>query len=77
MLNEQPKHHLSDECRTMVLNAIEYGMTVTWEYDPTRGDYLDVMHPCRVGCYVTTRAELDALLNEWSPRENGSQMSGT
>jgi len=72
MLNERQKRHLSDEWRTMVLDAIEYGMIVTWEYDPTRGDYLDVMHPCRVGCHVTTRAELDAFLNEWSPQEDNS-----
>ncbi len=43
MLNERQKRHLSDEWRTMVLDAIEYGMTVTWEYDPTRGDYLGAM----------------------------------
>jgi len=66
-MSDQPqKRHLSDEWRTMVIDAIEHGMTVTWEHDPTEGDYLEIMHPARVGCHVTTRAELDKFLSEWS-----------
>ena len=66
MSAKQQKRRLSDEWRSMVIDAIEHGMTVTWECDPTEGDYLEVMHPARVACHVTTRAELDKFLNEWS-----------
>lgn len=66
MPNEREQCHLSDEWRTMVLDAVERGMTVTWRHDPPRGECLEVMHPdARVFCYVTTRAELDKFLSEW------------
>ncbi len=66
MSDQRQKRRLPDEWRTMVIDAIEHGMTVTWEHDPTEGDYLEIMHPARVACHVTTRAELDKFLSEWS-----------
>lgn len=66
MSDKQQKRRLSDEWRSMMIDAIEHGMTVTWECDPTAGDYLEVMHPARVACHITTRAQLDKFLSEWS-----------
>jgi len=66
MSDQRQKRRLPDEWRTMVIDAIEHGMTVTWEHNPMEGDYLEVMHPARVACHVTTRAELDKFLSEWS-----------
>lgn len=50
----------------MVIDAIKHGMGVTWERDPSERDYLEGMHPARVACHVTTRAQLDKFLSEWS-----------
>ena len=66
MSDKQQKPHLPEEWRTMVIDAVEHGMTVTWERDPIEGDYLEIMHPAQVACHVTTRAELDEFLSEWS-----------
>ena len=40
MSNKRQKRHLSDEWRTMVIDAVEHGMTVTWEQDRARGGLL-------------------------------------
>jgi len=66
MSDQRQKRRLSDEWRTMAIDAIEHGMSVTWERDPVEGDYLEIMHPARVACHVTTHAELDKFLSEWS-----------
>ena len=66
MSDKPQKPRLSDEWRSMVIDAVEHGMSVTWERDPIEGDYLEIMHPARVACHVTTRAELEKFLSEWS-----------
>jgi hypothetical protein len=66
MPHEPKRRQLSDEWRTIVIDAVEHGMSVSWERDPEEGEYLEIWHPARVGRHVTTHAQLDEFLRTWS-----------